>query len=467
MLRPKIVLLILFFTSIVNAQFSKCSDQNEFDELKLSLCATVKTPLYHQSDKNETIDLFVRKFPSLKDRKGSLWLIPGGPGESGASMYALIEKFSKQFPHLDIFVPDHRGTGLSAKICPNEEDVNSKGSIALVNEEWGSCFEQMYSNQEYVQAFSITNGAKDLSKLINDLSGKGKRYVYGVSYGTQLVLRLLQLNSTKIDGIILDSLIPLQDDVDYDLSQRSFVINDVGLSVIESLNKLEPNSATSLTSQLQSIIKRTHKDTIFSKKLPRQELSIIFGMMLDLPKVRNKIPEIIKELSKENIEPLNNAIAEITEFYTSYSKYKTSSNSIPLVQIITASENNLRPEIKKSDVALESKDLLFKSPLPSLMAENRMPTYKKDVFFGKAPKNMPPTLIINGTLDPKTHYEGAVRHFKKLSENSKEIVFMSVEDAPHFIALFASDSFFSIASKFINGEKLTNKLIVDKNTALK
>lgn len=460
--------ILLLFTIGVKAQFTQCPDFDSFDEFRSSLCITVKAPLNYQTDNIETIDLFIRKFPSVKERRGSIWLIPGGPGESGASLYPLIAQFSKLFPHLDIFVPDHRGTGLSSKICPKEEGVESPDGIALANDEWGPCFNHMYSNQAYVQAFSITNGAKDLSVLINDLSGEGKRYIYGVSYGTQLVLRLLQLNSLKLDGVILDSLVPLQDDIEYDLSQRSFVTNNIGHSVLAHFDKLETkDDAASLTTKLQNIIQRSKTDLEFAKNLPKQDLSTIFGMMLDLPKVRNKIPEIIKALSTENYTPLNEAIAEITEFYTNYgAQYKTSSSSIPLAQVITSSENNLRPEMKKSEVTRQSEKLLFTSPLPNLIAENSMPTYQKDIYFGKTPEKMPPTLIVHGTLDPKTHISGAVRHFEQLSKNNP-VTFITIKDAPHFIALFAPDSFASVVSKFMKGKSLKNKMISDKNTLLK
>lgn len=325
----------------------------------------------------------------------------------------------------------------------------------------------MYSNQTYVQAFSITNAAKDLNLLINNFSGEGKRYIYGVSYGTQLVLRLLQLNSTKLDGVILDSLVPFQDDNDNDLSHRSIVTDNVGHAVLAGFDKLASNDAVSLVSQLQYIIQQSKINPDFAKNLPKQDLSILFGMMLDLPKVRNKIPEIIKALSIENYSPLNDVITEITEFYSNYgAKYTTSSSSILLTQVITSSENNLRPEMKKSEVITESENLLFASPLPNLIAENSMPTYKRDIYFGKTPENMPPTLIIHGTLDPKTHISGAIRNFEQLSKNNL-VTFIKVTDAPHFIALFAPDSFASVVSKFMKGQPLKNKTISDKNTLLK
>jgi pimeloyl-ACP methyl ester carboxylesterase len=467
MLKDKFIILKLFIlcTISVKAQFSTCNDCDDFNEFKSSLCTIEKVPLNYLSNSNDSIDLFIRKIPALKNREGSIWLIAGGPGESGASLYPLVDLFSKTFPHLDIFIPDHRGTGLSSKICPKEEAIDSPNGIALANDEWGPCFNQMYSNTSYVQAFSITNAAKDLSLLINNFSGTGKRYVYGVSYGTQLVMRLLQLETTKLDGIILDSLVPLQDDEEYDLSHRSFVVNDIGNAVLAYCDKKISDNEAPLAFRLKKIIQKAKSDEIFSKKLPKQDLSIILGRLLDVPNTRNQIPEIIKGLETENFEPLNNAIKELTEFYSNYGKYKTSSNSIPLVQVISASENNLRPKLKKNEVIAESEALLFSSPLAGLLAENSMPTYPKDNYFKGIPKQMPPTLILHGTLDPKTHINGAIRHYKKLpKENS--LNFSKIKDAPHFIALFAPNSFKTLASKFINGEKIENDLINDKDTEL-
>lgn len=464
--KPVVFILLILCTISVRAQFSKCADFDDLIEFKSSLCTTEKVPLNYQADNNDSLELFVRKYPSLKKRIGSIWLIAGGPGESGASLYPLVELFSKTFPHLDILIPDHRGTGLSSKICPNEEAIDSPNGIALANDEWGPCFNHMYSNTAYVQAFSITNAAKDLSLLINNLSGGGKRYVYGVSYGTQLVLRLLQLHDTKMDGVILDSLVPLQNDEEYDLSHRSFVVNDVGNSVLTYFDSQISDNGITLASQLKGIIQKAQNDDSYAENLPKQDLSVIFGMMLDVPKVRNQIPDIINALTTENFQPLNDAITDITNFYSNYgAKYKTAHNSIPLVQIISSSENNLRPELKADEVITESENLLFASILPKLLSENSMPTYQKDEYYSKVPTKMPPTLIFHGTLDPKTHISGAIQHYEKLPKDNS-ITFVKVKDAPHFIALFAPNSFASVASKFIKGQKIENQEIIDKDVLL-
>ncbi|MEC9149969.1 MAG: alpha/beta fold hydrolase, partial [Pseudomonadota bacterium] len=175
-------------------------------------------PLDHDAVETDTIDLFVRKFPAHGTPHGELWLIAGGPGESGASFYPFVDTLRAAAPGYDLIVPDHRGTGLSTRLCPEEESNGSPGGMALEGAEWGSCIGAMHANPRRTHSFSIGNAAHDLSLLIDRLGGDGRRYLYGVSYGTQLVLRVLTTAPpARLDGVFLDSLVPADDDVRHDL----------------------------------------------------------------------------------------------------------------------------------------------------------------------------------------------------------------------------------------------------------
>ena len=444
--------LVLCFNQ-VSAQYTPCQQENGVEVIGNSQCVTFQVPLDYLVPEGDTLELFVRKFPSVQKSEGSVWLIAGGPGESGASLYPLIDQFKELFPNMDIYVPDHRGTGLSGKICPDQEAVASTGGISLVGEEWGACFGYMFQNQEYVQAFSITNAANDLKYMINETSGEEKRYVYGVSYGTQLVLRMLQLGSVKLDGVILDSLVPLQDDEKHDLSHRSQVTNDVGRQVLAHFQKIEKQKEVTLEKQLENVLLRSKNDGVFIKNLPKQDLKHLFGMFLDVPQARNRIPQVIKSLYQEDFEPLNSVLEDIQQFYQSYAKYTTSPSSIPLVQVISSSENNLRTNLTKEEVERESEQLLFASPLPQLLAGNSMPVYQRDPYFGKIPAKMPRTLVVHGTLDPKTHLNGAWKHVELLSKDNP-VDLVKVKDAPHFVALFAPDAFKVSVTTFLQGNPL-------------
>jgi pimeloyl-ACP methyl ester carboxylesterase len=158
----------------------------------------------------------------------------------------------------------------------------------------------MFANIDYVKAFSITHAAKDLRAMINAVSGEGKRYLYRVSYGTQLALRLLQLDDVNLDGVILDSLVPLQDDKEFDLSKRSQAVDMVGKALIDKCtggDKCLGQSAKILRQQLSILTKDGKSAKSFSSTLPDTPLSNVLGAMLDIPHLRNDIPTIIYALT--------------------------------------------------------------------------------------------------------------------------------------------------------------------------
>jgi pimeloyl-ACP methyl ester carboxylesterase len=52
--------------------------------------------------------------------------------------------------------------------------------------------------------------------------------LYGVSYGTQLALRALQVNDLHVDGLILDGLVPPEATQTRDLKRRTALVDQVG-----------------------------------------------------------------------------------------------------------------------------------------------------------------------------------------------------------------------------------------------
>ncbi|QYU68898.1 hypothetical protein J4558_01770 [Leptolyngbya sp. 15MV] len=146
--------------------FEPCVDATSHPSLAGSLCLVASAPLNPSADPAPTdrdISLFVRKFPTdPRQRRGEVWLVAGGPGESGVSFYPALEVLRRAFPDHDLVVPDHRGTGYSSKLCPAEEAQSSPDGMALANTEWGSCIGTMHAQAERTRAFTVTNAACDL-----------------------------------------------------------------------------------------------------------------------------------------------------------------------------------------------------------------------------------------------------------------------------------------------------------------
>lgn len=450
--------------------FTPCSDT----AAPGSLCSGLNVPGSYDAQGRavgsaDAMHVFVRKFaaevPAGKSAKGTLWLVAGGPGESGASFYSLLPTLRRSFPGFEFLIPDHRGTGHSSRLCKVEESEQSPGGRALAGAEWGSCFTGINLVPEYAGQFSITMAARDLKALIEGERGKSKRkqppvYVYSVSYGTQLVLRTLQLGPLPVQGVILDSLVPPQTDARRDLSQRSHVVNTVGMQVLARCDAdaachsaLGEPAAT----LYRRVLEKAQADPALLATIPGKNLKNFLGGMLDVPNARARIPYLLQDLDRGGEAELASVRAALTDAAASLGSYPQSPLSIPLVSIISNSENNLQPSLRPgwtaADIARDEADLLFTSPLPRILLGGGLPTYPRDAYFGVLPEKMPPTLVLQGTLDPKTPYAGAQAQVRALTQSKAgKVALSTVQNAPHFILWTAPACFEQASTRFIAGK---------------
>lgn len=448
--------LLFWSCSASGARFDACLDAGTRADLNASVCAREQVPLAYASPEaqaGEQLSLFVRKFPAPGTAKGTVWLVAGGPGESGASLYPFIERLRRSFRDFDLLVPDHRGTGYSSRLCPAEEAPASAGGTSLAGAEWGSCFGQLASQPERARQFTITHAAHDLRRLIVRHHDGKPVYVYAVSYGTQLVLRALQIGQLPVAGLVLDSLVPLQTADRWDLSRRSLVVDDVGRQVLARCDA-DPGCAAVLGEPAHAVyvrvLARTAQQPALLDGLPGRNLPRLLGSLLDIRALRERIPFLLRDLDQGRNDELASVLAQLPTISKALLGYPQSPPSIPLVSIISGSENNLRPTLTAALLKEEEDALLFKSALPGLLLQPTLPMYARDAYFGGKPAWMPPTLVLSGTLDPKTHYAGAIDHVAALRRSGK-IGQVAVAGAPHFILWSAPDCFERHTSEFVAG----------------
>ena len=100
--------LLFTFSSGHAATFTPCDDADTVPALAGSRCAIEQVPADPSGAAGTKGDvaLFVRMFPAAGVRRGSVWLIAGGPGESGASFYGLLPRLRDTFPGFDLVIPD-------------------------------------------------------------------------------------------------------------------------------------------------------------------------------------------------------------------------------------------------------------------------------------------------------------------------------------------------------------------------
>ncbi len=415
--------------------YSACDDRGESTELADSKCIYVQTPLDHEAPDDQTIDLFVRKFPATGTHHGEIWLLAGGPGESGASFYADIDFFRSVFTDYNIMIPDHRGTGYSAKLCEPEETKDSSDGLALSGEEWGSCFGALYAATDRAHHFNQRNAAHDINGLIEKLGSNKKTLIYAVSYGTSLALEYANISTTTVDGIVLDSLTPSPSDTLSGLSYRSHTTNRVGKALLDRCSSdpdcvLGPDAKAKYRTLLEAIDDGEVIPGMDS--VPNNDLRQFFGLLLDAPETRNRIPAIIDALVKRKPEAtglIQKATRDYEAFWNPILSFEQAVFSIPLSGLISGSEFNARRDLTMEELTREKAGLGFASPLPELLVNNQIPLYETPDETAMR-EQLPPLLVLQGTFDPKTPYDAAMRRVAVLKKHA-DVAVVTLLDAPH------------------------------------
>ncbi|WP_306392091.1 alpha/beta fold hydrolase [Telluria beijingensis] len=443
--------------------FTPCADAASDPALAGSLCAREEVPGDPSGLSGapaRPMSLFVRQFPTQGTSRGQVWLVAGGPGESGAAFYGMLPILRRAFPGFDLVMPDHRGTGFSTRMCPVEEAPDSPGGTALDGAEWGSCFAHLNAHPAYTRQFSQTNAAHDLKLLLERTPHQGKTFVYGVSYGTQLVLRTMAMGA-KVDGVVLDSLVPLQDDASADLSRHSLVADEVGRKLLAGCDRgrCGHRIGEPIEPLYRRLLARAEAEPALLANVPGKNLKRFFGSLFDFPKLAARIPDIIKELDAGQDAQLKATLADFQREYESMGSFPQRPPSMPLVILISGSENDLQPRRTMEEVKQEEAGLLFASSIPGHLVGKPIPLYERDEWFARLPARLPPTLVLHGDRDAKTHYGSAVRHIEALRKAGPVQLFTN-ELGGHFV-LWADDKCTTDeVMQFVLGDEVKTRCVV-------
>jgi pimeloyl-ACP methyl ester carboxylesterase len=111
---------------------------------------------------------------------------------------------------VNVYTMDHRGTGRSTLLdCVAAQATmtgSPDGTSVGLDEvpECAAALEGKYGSD--LSSFSVTSAATDISTFISSFTPGQSTFVYGVSYGTALVERLIHLATPEVDGYILDGI---------------------------------------------------------------------------------------------------------------------------------------------------------------------------------------------------------------------------------------------------------------------
>jgi pimeloyl-ACP methyl ester carboxylesterase len=111
---------------------------------------------------------------------------------------------------VNVYTMDHRGTGRSTLFdCVAAQSTVSgspSGGEVSVDEvpACAAALEDKYGSD--LSCFSVTSAAADVSTFISTFTAGEQTFVYGVSYGTALVERLIHIAPDEVVGFILDGI---------------------------------------------------------------------------------------------------------------------------------------------------------------------------------------------------------------------------------------------------------------------
>ncbi|TMW63074.1 hypothetical protein Poli38472_005692 [Pythium oligandrum] len=183
-------------------------------------CAEFRVPLCYEGICNSTsfIDVFVKRVLPMNslsegESKKALWVLQGGPGASSTAMEDLLETMHTELDgKVAIYTMDHRGTARSNRLecqAAQAQTPGSPGGTVITVEEVPACIDDiLFQIENQTAAFSVTSAAMDLRTIIEQSSDEDEDvYVYGLSYGTYLVERLIHFAPKRVRGYVIDGIV--------------------------------------------------------------------------------------------------------------------------------------------------------------------------------------------------------------------------------------------------------------------
>lgn len=373
-------------------------------------CASVALPLDWERPDERRVELFVKRIRGASDGPHrQLWLLQGGPGGAGDSLEPLAEYLVSNDASLDVYIPDHRGTGRSSRLdCPVE-----RGKLGFRYE---LCFKElkMRWGGDGLRHFNTTNAARDLGTLIRRTREPGQDvHVYGISYGTYLAQRYLQLFPAQPTAVTLDSVCQaglcsfLKMGYWFDHVGRKYMRECAADAICGG--KLGPDPLAKVKDALAVADAKTCSGF---EKLDGHALRKLFGWFIASFELRVLVPATTHRLLRCDDDDVL-ALRRFERVVTGALKEDDAGgasllDSDILGMHIAFSELEADPPPSARELGALLTDAVFTEPDVSLReAYDAWPRYERDKWVGGYSTSSVPLLLMNGTLDPQTPLEFA------------------------------------------------------------
>ncbi|MBK9924264.1 MAG: alpha/beta hydrolase [Anaerolineales bacterium] len=454
-------------------------------------CINVTVPLDHFDPQDgRTIDVVFAVQPASGERKGMFVTVIGGPGGSGLLS---AENYTSYFDpriteNFDIVFFDQRGINMSGGLfcvnaateyyrtdtdatTPEGEDQLREVTQKFVDD----CVSEM-GETDLLPYLDTVQAVEDLESF-RELMGDEKFWLYGESYGTQFGQIYAKAHPDHIAGLILDGTVDLtQTDIEF-LKGQAAAFNDVLVATLEACNADEAcaadmgRDALTIYDELSTQLKQA--PATFEYTLPNGAVEQ-------------------REFNFADLESASGFLYSETArmiFLRALASYARDGSLVPLARVVynalyinpdtqdalldpswsdaiyygvtcrDYAEPGKTPEEQASifikegdevDTGLSHFSSVFYGDFPCVYwpypADDSNPAPFAEPFTGDGH----PTLVLNGTTDPATPYEGAKNVFTHLSDG-----YMVTETGgPHVIFGWGNECVDTLVTDFLVEGKL-------------
>lgn len=406
-----------------NLDWGECPDYLEADAYLQ--CACMSVPLNHADATSPAIEvLLMRSLGGSRQKKGQIWFLAGGPGESIDLFSYPFLKWAQTHPEYDYYAMEHRGTGASTPLLCSTE-APSGACLRELLDQWGA---------GGLAAFNPTQAAHDLAMAMQKTATAARRYLYGFSYGTYLAQRFFHLYDRMIDAAVLDGVVPAAPGEDGLLPLDAYDTNfDATAEDIADLcdhdpvcsariREYAPNTGTLIAGTYEAIRSGTVcaglRETLTTTAL-RNASAIVsdYRGRLIFPAIYYRISRCSAsdvEAIDNLLEPAQSSAAETDPMHPRFSEilnFNIVAGELLGAKTLDRVEAETQTCIASPDETVQ--DYRYKEELA-------WPLYEKDACTHRWPSTQVPLLVMNGDLDPQTpmsnadavmsHYSGANQH---------------------------------------------------------
>jgi pimeloyl-ACP methyl ester carboxylesterase len=192
----------------------------EWDDCGGVDCATLDVPLDYEDPDGDTIEIYAVRAPATGERKGALFVNPGGPGGGAAELAEVLPLLlpSEITEHFDIVGVDPRGVGGSTPIdCggdpadlygvdPTMEDAADEEALLDVSQDYVEDCAQRYP--DLLPHVGTRDVAQDMD-VVRAAMGDEQLSYLGFSYGTAIGQVYADLFPERVRSMVLDGIVEL------------------------------------------------------------------------------------------------------------------------------------------------------------------------------------------------------------------------------------------------------------------